>query len=1253
MQLQWIAEEPEATFRELEGTFVFVDISGFTKMSERLARHGKVGAEEVTDVLGAVFARLLAVAYANDGGLIKFGGDALLLWFSGEDHAVRAARSAYGMRATLRSIGALDTTAGKVTLRMSVGVNSGRFHFFLVGGSHRELLVTGPAASVTVLMESTATAGEILLGPSAVADLPAKVLGARKGPGWLLRSEPAGLSLETGDAEVSFTAVDLTPYVPLGLRESVLASTEPEHRAATVAFVHFEGTDALIQEHGLQGATDALDELVRAVQEAVDEQGVCFLGSDVDADGGKLILTAGVPRVLGDDEERMLLALRRIVGREYGVSVKIGVNRGAVFSGDVGPPYRRTYTVMGDTVNLAARLMAKAPVGQIYASASVLDRSATRFELGEIEPFTVKGKARPVRAWSVGAAIGSRRRDERAERYTLVGRDDELAALVAALDSARSGRGRLVELVGEPGIGKTRLVEELRERADGVRVLHATAEAYASSTPYAVWRELMRELLGVGWEDRDDVVTERLYESLEATDPELMPWLPLLGSVLDVDMAPTLEVELLAPEFVRPRLHETVARFLGAILDAPTLIEIEDAHLMDAASADLLASLVAGLDAHPWLVLVTRREMDSGFVAAEGSAVLTLRPTAIGHDEAVALARQATAASPLLPHDLAIAAERSSGNPQFVLDLVRALASGSSLPDSVEAAAMVQIDMLAPGDRALVRRVSVLGLAFHPRFVADLLEEGGSEPDGSTWERLSHLFEDDGEGYLRFRRAIVRDAAYAGLPFRLRRRLHGVAGERFERDAGTDADEAAGLLSLHFLIAEVFEKAWHYARIAGERAARIYANVESARLYQRALEAGRRAGAPASELSEVAEALGDVRVRAGLFADAGRAYRDASRLRGEDRVGRARLMVKRAIIEDTTGRSSSSLTWLTKALRLLDGAAGREAVGQRAQACAWYGAIRQSQGRPSEAIKWCERAIAEAEVSSEREALAHAYYLLDWALVDLGRLDEAAHLDLALEIYEELGDLLRQGDVLQAEGLIAYFEGRWPDAVRRYEQGGERSLRAGDPVGQAIAALNVAEIRSDQGLLDEAEELIHGVLPVLRASEYRHQLAFALSILGRAASRAGLRHEAAASFAEALALAQEGGDQRFVVSVMTYVAENLALQGEGPASLSVATTTEGLAAPLGGLGAHEPLLRRICAFAHVQAGAADAAERELARGLDAARARGAALDAALALMAREQLGLHLGPQERSEVEETLSRYDVRAVPAFPTARLTA
>ena len=128
----------------------------------------------------------------------------------------------------------------------------------------------------------------------------------------------------------------------------------------TVAFLKFSGTDKLIAKREPEAAGNALHELVTGVQEAVDEQGVCFLASDVDADGGKLILTAGAPINTGSDEERMLFALRRIADADHPIPIQIGVNRGGVFAGDIGPWYRQTYTVMGDAVNLAARLMAKA-----------------------------------------------------------------------------------------------------------------------------------------------------------------------------------------------------------------------------------------------------------------------------------------------------------------------------------------------------------------------------------------------------------------------------------------------------------------------------------------------------------------------------------------------------------------------------------------------------------------------------------------------------------------------------------------------------------------------------------------------------------------------------------------------------------------------------------------------------------------------------------------------------------------------------
>jgi class 3 adenylate cyclase len=367
---EWTTTGAEAPWRELDGTLVFADISGFTALSERLAAQGPIGAEELTEVLGRCFAELLAVAYARGGSLVKFGGDALLLLFDGEGHAVRGVDAALGMRSTMRRVGRLTTSVGTVRLRMSLGVHSGPVHAFLVGGSHRELLLVGPGPSTVVTMEGTADAGEIVVSPATASRVDAALLGAGKGPGVLLRPrvEASAVGAVDGAAAYPVRAVvdDVDLLVPSALRAHLLAGGgESEHRQAAIAFLHFDGTDALLAERGPAWLAGALDALVRDVQDAVEHHGATFLASDLDHDGGKLILVGGVPRTLGDDDGRVLRAVRQVVDLavargDAGVPVRVGVHRGPVFAGEVGPPYRRTFTVMGDAENLAARLMAQA-----------------------------------------------------------------------------------------------------------------------------------------------------------------------------------------------------------------------------------------------------------------------------------------------------------------------------------------------------------------------------------------------------------------------------------------------------------------------------------------------------------------------------------------------------------------------------------------------------------------------------------------------------------------------------------------------------------------------------------------------------------------------------------------------------------------------------------------------------------------------------------------------------------------------------
>ncbi len=1260
LTLEWLAEDPNVRHRVIDGSLVFADISGFTKLSEKLAKLGTQGAEEMADVITRCFAELLTIAYDQDGGLVKFGGDALLLLFTGEspeEHVARAARAAFGMRKRLQTVGKLVTAGGRVNLRMSVGAHTGSFDFFLVGASHRELIATGPGITEVVRMEGTAGAGEIVISSPFAALLPASCVAGSKGPGRLLRNAPPGGPSAHVWVLPDIDDVLLEGSISTATRETVLSGVaEPEHRQVSVAFIHFDETDELLVREGPGVLADELHGLVRDTQAAADEYGVCFLASDADANGGKLILTAGAPRAMGDDEERMLLALRQIIEPERKIGVRIGVNRGKVFSGDIGPQYRRTYTVMGDTVNLAARLMAKAPPGEIYATESILERSATRFETVELEPFMVKGKAKPVQAWSVGTSFG-RSKHAALEEYPLHDRIEEMRLIREAETLARNGDRRTIVLRGEAGLGKTRLLDEvLKECGDFVRA-GATGETFTASTPYVAWREALRELIGVGWADPSEPVAARLRELVQTHDPLLIPWLPLIATAADAEMEPTPEVAALGVEFRRPRLHEAVIDFLRAIRTEPTLFAFEDAHLMDEASADLLAAIATDERTdRPWLIVALRRPEGEGFTPPAGGSIVTLDLEPLRPEMIAVLADTVTDDAPLLSHVLAQIVERSNGNPQLLLDLIHAAGTGDgSLPDSVEAAATVRIDSLAPGDRQVVRRVSVFGLAFHPSSLAGVLDEGSPAPEGATWERLAEFFEPEGGGYLRFRRAVIRDAAYEGLPFRTRQRLHLAVAQQFERES-LEPDENAGLLSLHFSLGAEHAKTWRYARIAGDRARDIFANVEAGRLYGRALGAAKKIGVPGDEMLEVTESFGEVLWRARLYGEALRVNADARALARDDPVRMARLMMKRSLIVESTGRLPEALRWLTKGRKLLEDLTTNQALGVIAQLDARYSAGLQAQGRNREAVVMATRAIEEGQASGSAVALGYAENILGAALAIMGKPGAIDHWRLALGYFEESGDLTGQAIALSNLGVGEYFEGRWSEAADLYKRAQEAGERLGDPVVSANSKMNVAEILVDQGYLREAETLLREASRTWRSTGDDYLFAFCLIQLARVAAMTGRTQEAIASLARARDLYVFAGAPGQVLEVDAREVECRVLAGQASAALEQLADIESRLEVEEGVNVLRPLLERLRGYGLFQLGDLEGATIAFEKGVANARERGAEHDVALCLQGLAQVASRRGERALALEEETgaiFERLGIKAVPAFAASAVDA
>ena len=1273
--VEWLRTAPEERQRALDGTLAFVDISGFTAMSERLAEKGKVGAEEVTEVMNRTFARLLDVAYHAGGGLLKFGGDALLLFFEGDEHAARACDAAYGMRKALRELGRPRTLAGPVTLKMHVGLHSDIFDFFLVGESHRELLLTGPGVTRVVEMEAGAEAGEILVSDEMAATLPDSILGDEKEGGRLLKA-PAGAESAV-EPLPPLEGVDLGACIPAPVRRQLEGGqVEPEHRQAAVAFVHFGGVDDLLDESGPDELTDVLENLVGEAQQIADEHGVTFLETDIDRDGGKIILVAGAPQTHGDDEERILRVARGVGDVETPLPLRIGVSRGRIFAGEVGAEFRRTYTILGTTAALAARLMGKAQPGQVLTTSDALERARSAFDTMQLEPLELKGIKEPVTPYDVRAVVGAAE-PATDGRLPFVGRERELAVLTAAVAPVRMGYGTLVELVGEPGIGKSRLVAELQEQCHDMQKLSARCEQYESGTPYQPFRPLLLSLLNVelngsGVHNRD-ILSRRLAE----VDHELLPWAPLLAAPLDIEVESTPEVDQLDPAFWRARLHGVLGKLLGDLLDSPTLLLFEDVHWMDDASSELLRYLGSQLVSRPWLACTTRRPSDGGFVAAEGNPplpALSLRLEPLSAEDAKTLAQAAAGDRRLSGQELAAIAERGAGNPLFLQELAspqEVAEEVEQMPETVEALVATRIDRLDARDRALLRWASVLGVSFSGALIAEVLEGEEDVAAGSeAWDRLGEFVERDPEqaGAFRFRHALIRDAAYEGLSFRRRRELHGRVAQVIERRQGDRPEEEAELLSLHFYRAERWDDAWRYSLEAGRRANEKYANVEAARFFERALEAAKRGAEVApEEVAAVWEALGDVRMRRGSYEEAESAYRASRKAFPAGPVERSRLIQKEAIVSvrsawsgataSSSKQFSQALRRLSHALRTLEDVDGDAAVAQRARLFGWYALVLQQQRRPVAAIEWCQKARVDAERSGAQDALAQADFILDWAYVALGRPEQAIHSARAVEIYERLGDYERLANVLNNLGGYAYLAGRWDEALELAERARENFKKIGDENQASIAALNIAEVRSDQGRFDEAESALGTILEHRQTAGIPLAVAEAATVAGRHAARVGRFEEARAHLEEARAFYADEGDDVELLTVDARLVESLVLQGAGTDALRLASDALERADKIPGVSVIAANLHRLRGWAYIQSGRVLEARAALEESLRLARLedenlgiKSADYEIALTLDALVRLGELTGQRTdelAAERDEILDGLGVVNVPEPP------
>ena len=1164
----WHRDRPAELARELQGTLVFADISGFTRLTERLARRGRSGAEEMSDHLDLVLSELLNAAYDHGGWLVKWGGDALLLGFNAPDHAALACAASAAMRSRMRRVGVLDTSVGRVRLRMSVGVHTGRFGFHFLGHRHRELLITGAAATVTARLEATAEAGEILLSPQTAALLAPECRGERKGDGILLVQAPQ-VALPSQQAPPP--SGEVTGLIPeLVAAHLTSGGGSGEHRQVAVAFLEFSGMQELESAHGAEVVDQALKHLVEVAQEACHRNGVSFHETDISPDGGKFMLVAGAPRGLEDPDEAMLCTLRQVLDDPGPLSLRAGVTAGRVFSGAVGPPRRRSYSVKGDVVNLAARIMGKTPPGEIWALPTVVEGSRTQFELGEIPPFMVKGKTAPVVVRSVGQPLAHR---EAGRDLPLAGRTDELDLLDAAIERALTGHGTHIDLVGPVGIGKTRLLTELISRATGMAVLQTTAELYRASSPYALFRPVLRAALDL--DDTDAVSVEAgLTAWCHRLAPDLLDWVPLLAPIFGATIEDTALTGDIAPEFRADRTQQLVLDVLRNAHGQPTVIAVDDMQFADEASAALLRYLAHNVAGLPWIVVLADR---TAWTEPQPPTSRQIDVGPLGPDAALVLVHSDTDDHPLSPHLAEAVVARSGGNPLFLRQLAataHGVADSADLPDSIETVVAARIDSLTPRARDVLRAASVAGLGIERPLLRRLLDNPDADVD-PVIDGLAEFLAVDGIE-LKFRQAVIRDTAYEGLPFRRRAALHARMAELLTERYPAEDHERATVLSLHYSRAGDYARALPLATAAANRARDAFANAEAILLYDRALAAAARLpNVDPNKRADLLTGLGDAQMRLGEYLDSDKSYVAACRLLPDKPLLVARIGLKRARTATQRAAYALALRRLRRVTSVLTGVPGEEAASLRLEVGLGVAITQFRQGRLAASRTTYATVADGGDERRDGRAIADALVYLDVIDTDLGVEVDGSRSKRALRLQQIAGDLAGQARVLTQIGYRDYRAGAWDDAVDSYVKARELVARLGDLPNVALTNANIAEIRLDQGRVAEAESALEQAIRVWRASGSDNDVAFGRALLGRALAKQGRFEEADTQLDLARASFVAHGAKGEVIDADAYRAESLLLRGRPAAAAELARETLTAARRLSDQPVQTPLLLRV------------------------------------------------------------------------------
>ena len=838
------------------------------------------------------------------------------------------------------------------------------------------------------------------------------------------------------------------------------ALATPERRVVTALFCDLIGSTELAEGTDPEEVDRLLRRYYGLAREAIERHGGTiekFIGDAVAA-------LFGFPLAHEDDPERAVRAALDIVERvrsdEIGLQVRVAVETGEAFVRDAAQHHG---FAAGDVMNTAARLQSAAEPMSVLVGPRARASAARGFEFAEVPPLRLKGKHAPVRASlavrPLAVAVSP------ARSILLVGRERELRELRSVVRDVTEGAGAVVLVEGDPGIGKSRLVAEVRS-APGVLWLRGRSVEMRDAAGYRPFAEQIRS-----WADTeaswDALVAKALALGLARRDTAFLA--ALTGIEPDSEAAGRLA--LLDPEALQPALYRSVWTWLNALAAAqPVVLEFEDWHWADGASVQLLEHVAALAEVRPLLLLAVSRpgSATERALSRVPGGLRRLQVAPLAEQDAGRLLDELVSGHDITSERHRAALTRAEGNPYFLHELARLIAEETGmadLPDTVRAVVTSRVDRLPAGLRSLLRSAAVLGRTFETGLL-EQVDGGGPVSEALGQLAATRLVEHAGQDRYRFAHALTREAVYEGIPLAERRRLHKAAAGALA-DVQGPAASSLPAIAYHLTQAQDWEAATSALVAAGEQAACIASDDEALQMYRAAIAAHERLAEDRwtpLDRSRIDRQMAEALRRLGRNEEAVRQIAGALTRLGL-RLPRNNAAVKRAALREVLPRLLGP-----PALPPLNTAIGEVAleIDRELPVLIWLSYFEDVDMMALAALLLANRAAR----ANDLEGITAGTNSVALLFTALGRERLAMrYLSRSVQAAGRYGDPLMLAQVKQGGSVVTLAQGGWDDVRAFAEPAMDLSAEVGDPRVWAASAAFLVTAAAHHGDLARAREL--------------------------------------------------------------------------------------------------------------------------------------------------------------------------------------